>query len=82
MPEGLDIDHTKQLFGTIPRYARHVVIRTGRDDWSSKIEDEDSSVQAPHGSEKENEKGTVGVNLAKALKSLVGPGGKYHNVCM
>jgi len=66
MPKGLDIDHKKQLFGTVPPYTHHVVIRTGRDDWSSRIEDE-----------KDGER----VNFAKALKGLVGPGGKYHDVC-
>ena len=40
MPSGLDIDHEKPLSGTMPPYAQHVVIRTGRNDWSSKIEDE------------------------------------------
>lgn len=81
MPEGLDIDHKKPLTGTVPRYARHVVIRTGRDDWSSRIEDEESSVQALQGSEQEEGPGKTGVNFAKAVKALVGPRGKYHDVC-
>lgn len=39
MPEGLKIDYQRQMSGTMPPYAQHVVIRTGRDDWSSRIED-------------------------------------------
>lgn len=68
MPEGLAIDHEKQLKGTMPPYAQHVVIRTGREDWSSRIEDElDTQVRG-------------GSNLARNLKKLVGPGGKFHDV--
>ena len=63
MPSGLDIDHEKHLSGTMPPYAQHVVIRTGNNDWSSKIEDE------------------PGVNFARILKTLVGRGGKFHDVC-
>ncbi len=70
MPEGLDIDHKKQLNGTMPPYAQHVVIRTGRSDWSSKIEDEKHTLGAEIG----------GGNLAMRLKSLVGRGGIYHDV--
>ena len=40
MPSGLVIDYDKQLSGTMPPYTQHVVIRTGKNDWSSKIEDE------------------------------------------
>lgn len=42
MPDRLPIDHDKPLNGTISAYAEHVVVCTGKDDWSSKIEDEDS----------------------------------------
>lgn len=70
MPEGLDIDHKKQLNGTMPPYAQHVVIRTGRADWSSRIEDEVATLG----------EGIGGGNLAKSLKALVGRGGKYHDV--
>lgn len=70
MPSGLDIDHDRPLIGTIPRYSQHVVVRTGRSDWGSKIENEDSSVEG------------AGMNFAKSLKGLVGRGGKFHHVCM
>ena len=70
MPEGLDIDHQKQLNGTMPPYAQHVVIRTGRSDWSSKIEDEKHTLGAE----------IRGGNLAMRLKGLVGRGGIYHDV--
>lgn len=53
----------------MPPYAQHVVVRTGRDDWGSKIEDEDVSVEG------------TGMNFARSLKELVGRGGKYFDVC-
>ena len=66
MPSGLAIDHEKPLSGTMPPYARHVVIRTGKSNWSSKIEDEPEI--------------GGGWNFARALKGLVGRGGKLHDV--
>lgn len=72
-PTGLDIDHTKSLRGLMPRYTRHIVIRTGQDDWESRIED--GTIGG------ENSGSTMGSNLARELKELVGPKGKYYNVC-
>ncbi|MCJ1286520.1 hypothetical protein MMC26_005866 [Xylographa opegraphella] len=40
-PTGLDINHKLPIAGTKPPYAQHIVICTGRDDWSSRIEDEE-----------------------------------------
>lgn len=54
----------------MPPYAQHVVVMTGRDDWGSKIEEEDEGVEG------------TGVNFARSLKGLVGRGGEFHNVCM
>lgn len=42
MPEGLEIDHKKNLNGTMPVYAEQVLICTGKDDWTSRIEEENS----------------------------------------
>ncbi|CZT49301.1 related to sucrose cleavage protein [Rhynchosporium secalis] len=42
MPEGLPIDHSKPLNGTMAPYADQVLICTGKDDWLSRIEDENS----------------------------------------
>lgn len=42
MPPGLPIDHSKPLNGTMASYAEQVLICTGRGDWSSKIEEENS----------------------------------------
>ncbi|KAL5327295.1 hypothetical protein ACEPPN_004989 [Leptodophora sp. 'Broadleaf-Isolate-01'] len=42
MPEGLPIDHSKPLNGTMAPYAEQVLICTGKDDWESKIEDENA----------------------------------------
>ena len=50
----------------MPPYAQHVVIRTGKNDWSSKIEDEPDMVGV--------------VNFARELKGLVGRGGRLHDV--
>ncbi|KAH7363064.1 putative mitochondrial translation optimization protein [Plectosphaerella cucumerina] len=40
--EGLDIDQTGKLNGVMSPYAEQVLICTGRDDWPSRIEDDDS----------------------------------------
>ena len=67
MPIGLDIDYKKPLQGTMPHYTQHIAIRTGQDNWTSRIEN-----------------GGIGekkINLARELKELVGPKGKYHDVC-
>lgn len=40
MPEGLDIDFKSNLNGVISGYAEQVLVCTGRDDWTSRIEDE------------------------------------------
>lgn len=69
MPSGLAIDHDRRLKGTMPPYAHHVVVRTGRDDWGRRIEDEDVSVEG------------TGMNFARSLKGLVGRGGKFFDVC-
>lgn len=40
MPEGLEIDRSKPLNGTMASYAEQVLICTGKLDWTSRIEDE------------------------------------------
>lgn len=42
MPAGLPIDHAKSLNGTMAPYAEQVLVCTGKEDWLSKIEDENS----------------------------------------
>ncbi|KAJ4389346.1 Altered inheritance of mitochondria protein 32 [Gnomoniopsis smithogilvyi] len=42
MPEGLPIDHKGKLNGLISSYAEQVLICTGKDDWPSRIEDDNS----------------------------------------
>jgi Sucrase/ferredoxin-like len=44
MPEGLDIDHKLPLSGTMPSYSQAILIATGKNDWSSRIEDEAGSL--------------------------------------
>lgn len=40
MPEGLDIDYSKPLNGTMAAYAEQVLICTGQPDWPSRIEED------------------------------------------
>jgi hypothetical protein len=40
MPEGMEIDHQGNLNGVISGYAEQVLVCTGREDWTSRIEDE------------------------------------------
>jgi hypothetical protein len=42
LPEGLEIDHSKPLNGTMAAYAEQVLICTGKPDWPSRIEEENS----------------------------------------
>ena len=42
MPDGLEIDRAKKLNGTMAAYAEQVLICTGKDDWPSRIEEENS----------------------------------------
>lgn len=42
LPEGLPIDHKTNINGLISNYAQHVLICTGKHDWPSKIEEENS----------------------------------------
>lgn len=40
MPEGLPIDYEGKLNGLISNYAQHVLVCTGKDDWTSRIEED------------------------------------------
>lgn len=42
MPEGLPIDHQGKLNGLITSYAEQVLICTGKDDWPSRIEEDNN----------------------------------------
>ncbi|KAF7957425.1 hypothetical protein EAE96_003010 [Botrytis aclada] len=42
MPKGFEIDHSKPLNGTMAAYAEQVLICTGKPDWPSRIEEENS----------------------------------------
>lgn len=44
MPLGLDIEREQGINGSMPTYAEQVLISTGRDDWKSRIEDEEEAV--------------------------------------
>lgn len=42
MPEGFEIDHKTNINGLISNYAQHVLVCTGKLDWPSRIEDDNS----------------------------------------
>lgn len=42
LPEGFEIDRKTKINGLISNYAQHVLICTGKDDWPSRIEDDNS----------------------------------------
>ncbi|KAK4127499.1 hypothetical protein N657DRAFT_661605 [Parathielavia appendiculata] len=42
LPEDLPIDHRAPLNGLISNYAQHVLVCTGKDDWPSRIEEDNS----------------------------------------
>lgn len=42
MPDGLEIDHKGKLNGLISNYSEQVLICTGKDDWPSRIEEDNS----------------------------------------
>ena len=44
MPEGLDIEREQNLNSSMAAYAEQVLISTGRNDWKSRIEEEDEGV--------------------------------------
>lgn len=67
MPENLGIEKEQNINGSMAAYAEQVLISTGRDDWKSKIEDDE---------------GTPATELVRQLKGLMGRGGKYSDVCL
>ena len=42
MPEGFEIDHKTSINGLISNYAQHVLVCTGKSDWPSRIEEDNS----------------------------------------
>ncbi|EXJ93556.1 hypothetical protein A1O1_01948 [Capronia coronata CBS 617.96] len=65
MPAGLDIDRTHNLNGSMSPYAQHLIISTGRADWTSRIEDEKDTA--------------VWGRFIAETKSLLGRGGEFHD---
>jgi len=65
MPDGLDIEQEQNINGSMAAYAEQVLISTGRDDWKSKIEDEEETSES---------------ELVRQLKGLMGRTGKYSDV--
>jgi hypothetical protein len=67
MPPGLDIDRSQNLNGTMAPYAQHLIVSTGKSDWTSKIEDEKDTA--------------VWGEFTADIKSILGRGGEFHDVC-
>ncbi|SPN98943.1 related to sucrase/ferredoxin-like family protein Fmi1 [Cephalotrichum gorgonifer] len=67
-PGDLEIDRKGNLRGAFVPYAQHVLVCTGKDDWASRVEEEE---------------GAAG-DVVRGLKGVFGRGGKfcdpYHNV--
>jgi hypothetical protein len=66
-PAGLYIDRKRDLNGSMAPHAQHVVISTGKSDWTSRIEDDGQ--------------GTLWGDFGRQLKAMLGRGGKYSDVC-
>ncbi|KAK5319499.1 hypothetical protein LTR93_007419 [Exophiala xenobiotica] len=65
MPEGLDIDRKQQLNGSMSPYTQHLIVSTGRSDWTSRIEDEKDT--AAWG------------KFTADVKASFGRGGEFHH---
>lgn len=66
-PTGLDIERKRDLEGSMAPYSQHVVISTGKSDWTSRIEHDGH--------------GTPWGEFGRQLKAMLGRGGKYSDVC-
>ncbi|KAK4580260.1 Altered inheritance of mitochondria protein 32 [Recurvomyces mirabilis] len=69
-PIGLDIEREQNISGSMPSYAEQILISTGRSDWPSRIEEDESADGA----------------FVRQLKGMLLKGGKfvdpYHNVML
>ncbi|GAB1217205.1 hypothetical protein ATERTT37_006441 [Aspergillus terreus] len=63
MPEGLPIDYDQPLNGTMAAYAQQILVCTGQNDWTSRIENDGE--------------GQSWGELVRGLKRLMGRGGPY-----
>lgn len=68
LPETHPIDRARPLNGTMAAYAQQLLISTGKDDWTSRIEDDG-----------ENEAWGV---LGREMKKFMGRGGEYADVSL
>lgn len=64
-PPDLDIDRKTPLLNTMAPYTEQVLLATGKEDWTSNLED-DSGPTA---------------DFVKGLKSIIGKGGEAFDVC-
>ena len=63
-PASLDIEREQNINGSIPSYAEQILLCTGRSDWPSRIETEESADG----------------EMVRRLKGLLGPKGKLSDV--
>lgn len=65
-PPELDIDRKTPLLHTMAPYSEQVLLCTGKEDWTSRIEDEASSAG----------------DFVRGLRGEIGRGGKGFDVCL
>lgn len=63
-PPGLDIDRKSPLLNTMAAYSEQVIVCTGKDDWTSRIEDEQSDAG----------------DFVRGVKGLIGRDGEAFDV--
>lgn len=66
-PPNLDIDRERDLNGSMSPYAQHLLLSTGRMDWTSRIEDERDTASWGR--------------LTSELKEMLGRRSEFHDVC-
>lgn len=64
MPSDLEIDRKASLLHTVAAYSSQVLVCTGKDDWTSRIEDEQSAAG----------------DFIRDLKGVIGRGGEAFDV--
>lgn len=68
MPAGLDIDRKAHLSGTMSAHSQHLIVSTGRSDWTSRIENEQDTA--------------VWGKFTADVKSMLGRKGEFFDVCL
>ena len=64
-PSDLDIDRKTPLLNTMAPYTEQVLLATGKEDWTSNLEDDEGAT----------------ADFVKGLKGVIGKGGEAFDVC-